>query len=59
MATIVIKPGIGVDSANRSGPRLHEFTHVNLEKFKFFFEVLIFYMKKLKNNLCEYRLYML
>ena len=45
MATIVIKPGIGVDSANRSGPRLHEFTHVNLEKFK--------------NNPCRYKLYML
>jgi hypothetical protein len=50
MATIVIKPGIGVDPANRSGPRLHEFTHVNLEKFKFSFEVLIFYMKKLKKQ---------
>jgi hypothetical protein len=28
-------------------------------KLKKIFEILIFYIKKLKNNLCEYKIYML
>jgi hypothetical protein len=34
MRTIVIKPGLGVDLATRSGPGLHELTRVNSEKLK-------------------------
>jgi len=57
MATIVIKPGLGVDPAKGLSPRLHRLTWVSIEKKKI--EVLIFYMKKLRNNPCGYRLYML
>jgi hypothetical protein len=32
MATIVIKPSLGVDPANESGPGLHGLTRVNPEK---------------------------
>jgi hypothetical protein len=55
LAIIVIKPDSGVDSARgwiagyMGQPR----------KINFFFEVLIFHIKKLRNNLSEYRLYML
>jgi hypothetical protein len=54
---------MGVDPAKDPGPGLHGLTRVNpnqSEKIKkYIFEVLIFYMKKLRNNPCEYKLYML
>ena len=59
MPTIVIKPDLGVDPAKGPGPGLHGLTWVNPKKLKKIFEVLIFYMKKLKNNPCKYRLYIL
>jgi hypothetical protein len=34
MATMVIKPGLGVDPAKGSSPGLHGLTWVNPEKFK-------------------------
>jgi hypothetical protein len=34
MATIVIKPGLGVDPAKGSGPGLYGLTRVNPEKLK-------------------------
>jgi hypothetical protein len=34
MATMVIKPGLGVDPAKGSGPGLHGLTQVNPEKLK-------------------------
>jgi hypothetical protein len=55
MATIVFKPGLGVDPAKGLGPGLSQ--PGKLEKK--IFEVLIFYIKKLKNNSCGYMLYML
>jgi ribosomal protein S17E len=44
---IVIKPDPGVDLAKESGPEFHGSTQKNKNKI---FKVLIFYMKKLKNN---------
>jgi hypothetical protein len=58
MTTIVIKPDLGVDPVNGSCPELHWLTRVKPGKLKKNFEVLIFYMKKLRNNPCGYRLYM-
>jgi len=46
---IVIRPDSGVDSVKESVLGLHGLT----------LEVLIFHMKKLINNPCEYRLYIL
>jgi len=34
MATIVIKPGLGVDPVKGSGPGLHGLTWVNFKKLK-------------------------
>jgi len=48
--TIVIKLGLGVDSAKKPGSGLYELTRVNLKKLKFFFEILIFHMKKIKKQ---------
>jgi len=48
MATIVIKPGLGVDPVKGSGLGLHGLTLVNPEKLKKKIDVLIFYMKKIK-----------
>jgi len=59
MATIVIKTGLVVDPVKGLGPGLHGLTQVNPEKLKKIFEILIFYMKKLKYNPCGYMLYML
>jgi len=57
---IVIRPDSGVDSVKESVLGLHGLTRVNPEKLKIYiFEVLIFHMKKLINNPCEYRLYIL
>jgi len=59
---IVIKPGSRVDPAKESGPGFHGSTRVNPDqpgKIKKIFKVLIFHMKKLRKNSCEYRLYML
>jgi len=56
MATIVIKPGLGIDSTKGPGPELPEFTQ---PKKLIFFEILIFYMKKLRNNPYRYMLYIL
>jgi hypothetical protein len=62
--TIVIKPGPGVDLARGlTWPRGRvpgfmgqpESTQKN---FKNIFKVLIFHMKKLRKNPCEYKLYM-
>jgi hypothetical protein len=58
-----MKPDPRVNPAKGSGHGLHELTRVNLgqpEKIKNkIFEVLIFHMKKIRNNPCKYRLYML
>jgi len=54
VAIIVIKLDPGVDSAKGLGCGLYGSTWE-----KKIFEILIFHMKKLKNNSCEYRLYML
>jgi len=57
---IIIIPDPEVDSVKEPGPGLHMLTRVNPEKIKKnIFKVLIFHMKKLRNNSCEYRLYML
>ena len=47
-----------VNSVKKPSLRLHGLIQVNLEKLKKIFEISIFHMKKLKNNSCEYRLYM-
>jgi hypothetical protein len=59
MEIIIIKLGLGVDLIKGSGHKLHGLTLVNLKKLEKKIEVLIFYMKKLRNNLCGYRLYIL
>jgi hypothetical protein len=59
MTTIVIKPDFGVDLARGSGPRLHKLTRIKPGKLKKIFDILISYMKKLRNNPCEYNIYML
>jgi len=57
---IVIRPNSGVDLVKELDLALHRLTRVNLKKFKkYIFEVLIFHMKKLRNNPYEYRLYIL
>ena len=50
MATIVIKPSLGVDPIKGPSPRLHGLTRVNPEKLEKILEILIFYMKELRNN---------
>ena len=52
MITIVMKPNLGVDLVKKPNPILHGLTWVKLGKLKTkIFEVLIFYMKKLRNKL--------
>jgi hypothetical protein len=41
------------------GHGLYRSTWVNLKNYKKIFEILIFYMKTLENNSCEYKVYML
>ena len=53
MNNIVIKSDPRVDHAKRLGPGFHGSTRKNL---KYIFKVLIFHIKKLRNNPCEYRL---
>jgi len=51
-----------VDSVKKLGPRLHWLIWVNPNqsgKNKIKIKVLIFHMKKIKNNSCEYILYIL
>jgi len=55
-SNIVIKPGLRVDPTKKSGPGSRWLTQVNSKKLKKIFEILIFHMKKLKNNSCGYRL---
>jgi hypothetical protein len=59
MTTIVIKPDIGVNLAKGSGSELDGLARVKSGKLKKKIEVLIFYIKKLRNNSCGYKLYML
>jgi len=59
--SIIIKPDQGVDPVKGSGLGLHGLTRstrINLEKLKKNIKVLIFYIKKLRNNPYKYRLYM-
>jgi len=58
---MVIKPGLG-SPGQEAGSGLHELTWIvssQPEKIKKIFGILIFYMKKLRSNTCEYRLYIL
>jgi hypothetical protein len=55
MATIFIKLSLRVDLVKKPSPGLHMSTRKN---WKTIFEILIFYMKKLRNNSCGYKLYM-
>ena len=51
-----------VDVVKKSSPMLYGLTRINpnqLRKNKIKIEVLIFYMKKIRNNPCKYKLYML
>jgi hypothetical protein len=50
MATIVIKPSLGVDPVKGPGLRLHGLTRVNLEKF-FFLGFNILYEKIKKQSI--------
>jgi len=56
-------PDIRVDPAKRLDLGLHRLTQVNPNQLEIFkkkiFEILIFHIKKLWNNSCEYKLYML
>jgi len=59
---IVIKLNSGIDPTTELSPWLYMLTQVNPnqpKKNKKKIKVLIFHMKKLRNNPCEYRLYML
>jgi hypothetical protein len=57
MTTIVIKLGLKIDLAKESGLKLLGLTLVKSRKLeKKIFEILIFYMKRSRNNLCGYRL---
>jgi len=55
LISIVIKSDIEVDPTKKLGPELHGSTRKN----KKIFQVLIFHMKKLRNNPYEYKLDML
>jgi hypothetical protein len=59
MTTIVIKPDMGVNPAKGSGSGLDGLTRVKSGKLKKKIKVLIFFMKKLRNNSCGYKLYIL
>jgi hypothetical protein len=56
VGAIVIKLDLGDDPTKGPGRGLPGSTRKNLKNI---FEILIFHMKKLKNNSCKYRLYML
>jgi len=59
---MVIKSDPEVDSVKKLGPRLHGLIWLNPNqpgKNKIKIKVLIFHIKKIRNNLYEYRLYML
>ena len=59
---IVIKPSPGVDPTKGLSPGFHGLTRVNSNQPGKFFKkikVLVFYMKKLRENPCKYRLYIL
>jgi hypothetical protein len=60
MAIIVIKPSMGVDLVKGLSLGLYGLTRVKPEKVKKNISGFnILYEKKLKNNPCRYRLYML
>jgi hypothetical protein len=59
---IVIKPNSGIDGVDltkKSGPETQIDLGQSKKIKKKMFEVLISHMKKLRNNSCKYKLYML
>jgi hypothetical protein len=59
ITTIVIRADSRVDLAKKLNFKSYKLTRVNMKKFKKIFEILIFHIKKLRNNPYEYRLDML